>query len=274
MITRSLLCAVAVAIPLLVPGSAVAQETTEPTPPPSTTAPPSTTTTAPPPLVCVAPQVLNANATACTTPPTTVTLPPSTTTVPPSTVTTTPSADPVGCRPWEERVRDRCVERRNLPRYDSCDRYARDGVFDIRRGDPRYRVEWDRRRNGIACERTTETDTTTTVNGDCTTIETTTREYERSARRWNDLATRYRGDTLTRTDPRWGELDGAWRDRVRWDDRYRTVRRLVDTDVNHTTTCKTPPPPVTVVVEAPPVTYTAPRRVYSAPRGGIETGGI
>lgn len=179
--------------------------------------------------------------------------------VAPST-SATPAPLPT-CRPWEYVSRDgrQCLLR-DLPRYNSCDEYRSHGVFDIRRGDPRYRDDWDSRRNGIACERTS-----TEVNGDCTTITTTSRSYTDSVRRWNDLADRYRAGNLNAAQR--AELDGAYRDRVRWNDLYNRDR----TRVEKNTTCK-PPAPVNVTIAAPPANYTAPSQVSVTPRGSANTG--
>lgn len=162
-----------------------------------------------------------------------------------------------------------CGRDRGGNRHVSCADYNRDGVFDIPRSDPRYLLELDLRRNGVACERTTtSTDTATTVNGACSTITTTTTEYADAVRRWNDTVLRLRPLVkLSVSDVE--ELNRVNRDRVSWENRYTRDRARV-TGTSSNTTCATPPP-VTVVVEKPPVTYTAPQIVRS-PVGGAETG--
>lgn len=185
------------------------------------------------PLICVAPQILNVAGTACVDPP--VVVPPST-----SAPTSTPAPGRL------------------------CDRFE---VFDPRL-DRCVRIDRDR---GRGLPDRTDTDTTITRDGDCTTVTTTTREYERSLRRWNDLATRYRGERELNDTAR-RELDGAHRDRIRWAGEYERTRRLVDTDTNSTTTCRTVPPAPVIVVEAAPRTFTVPSQVSRTPVGSAETG--
>jgi hypothetical protein len=191
---------------------------------------------------CVGVQVLSPDGTQCVDPPLrrfpfplpTVTLTPSATPTP--TVTVTPSPTPVACRRDEffDRLRNRCV----------------------------LIIDRDR-------DRPPSTDTTKIINGDCTTVITTTTDYDRSVRHWNSVADRYRGLRTLNSVQR-SELDTAFRDRQRAFDLYDRDRRVLSST---NTTCKQPvPAPVTVVAAPPPVVYSAPSQVYSTPRGSAETG--
>ena len=149
--------------------------------------------------------------------------------------------------------------------YNSCQEYASHDIYSLRRGDPRYRPQFDPNGSGIACAPTTTTNTT--VNGDCTTVTTTTTDYVNAINTWNGFADRYRGDP-TLTQAQRDELRRAQLERDRLSAAYNQYRSPANTSTN--TTCT--PPPVTVNVAPAPPAYSAPSPVYRYPVGAPATG--
>jgi hypothetical protein len=102
-----------------------------------------------------------------------------------------------------------------LPRYDSCGDYNLHGIRDIRRGDARYRLDWDRNHDGIACD---SGDTTVIVagDGDCSSLNTVLindgNQYRGVFDRYNSLRGRYLTSRSARDLAEWRGVYNQYND--------------------------------------------------------------
>lgn len=195
--------------------------------------------------------------------------------------------------PWNDRWDggNRYIVLDGGPRLDLCsyrdynDLLGRNTVYRDRFGrmfgaDPVRRFGDYRRSCG---------NTTVVVNnGDCNSVTTYYTNYRNSVNRWNDLTRRYNNPGLFNSHR--GEFDTIYRDRQRWQGLFDQHRRSI------TTVCSAPQTLNTIVVQAPPVVYTAPApvvapaatestpapvvdsapvqnpQVYTVPKGSADTG--
>ena len=203
----------------------------------------------------------------------------------------TTSPTPVPCPAGQVFDRDRCVDRGNFGggfrgrdhfdghvivldgggNLDACDGSDSYTVFLDRHSAYRDRLTrdfgtgsgwWDNLHNSC-----TGSTTQTTVNGNCTTVTTLYDNYQGSVNRWNDLANRFRGGSLSDVQRR--ELDQAYRDRVGYARDFAAQRPSVNT------VCNVPASTNNITVAPPPVSYAAPSsgQVAQVPSGSVNTGG-
>lgn len=165
----------------------------------------------------------------------------------------------------------------NGPIYRDCNDARSHGYRDIRRGDARYNLNWDRNHDGVACD---DGDVVIVSNdGDCVTYATARDSIRNYGLAYNRYRTQYNGD--------WNRLSRDERDNL--NRLYQLDRRYAgqwSTLSNKRTICKDNTPPVTIINEAPPaavtVTQAAPSnpapygssggQVSRVPSGGAETG--
>lgn len=165
---------------------------------------------------------------------------------------------------WDPRD-NRCE--RDLPRYNDCGEYNRNGIYDIRRGDARYLDTWDRNRNGIACDRD---DVIVSNDGRCVTFAEENRTF---GTRYNDRVRDLYNEARRSSSPGGTSVTNDERDRIlrasdvvdyrnRWTSSRDQLRTICKDDTPEVIIVDNPPV-VTTVTQAPP-----PPPAVSAPSGG------